>query len=165
MRIVVTADTHMPSKGKQLPTRLTRELTKADLIIHAGDWKTTDVYEALCEYGEVIGVYGNVDDEAVKKQLQAKETFSINGYNIGVVHGHGEKKTTEKRAIEAFDGENMDVIIFGHSHIPLVRYVKKQLLINPGSPTDKRSLPHYSFAILDIDEDIHADLMFFRDKT
>ncbi|MFD2761606.1 metallophosphoesterase family protein [Lentibacillus juripiscarius] len=165
MRIVITADTHMPDKAKQLPERLTNELAKADQIIHAGDWKTMDVYEELSQYGKVTGVYGNVDDTALQEHLNARETITINGYKIGVVHGHGKKKTTEKRAIEAFTGESADIIVFGHSHIPLVRYFKKQLLINPGSPTDKRTLPYYSFAILDIGEELHADLIFFRDKS
>ncbi|MFD1361836.1 metallophosphoesterase family protein [Lentibacillus salinarum] len=45
MKIVVTADTHLKEAGK-LPARLTSELQSADFIIHAGDWKTADVYTA-----------------------------------------------------------------------------------------------------------------------
>ncbi len=82
MRIVITADTHMPDKAKQLPERLTNELAKADQIIHAGDWKTMDVYEELSQYGKVTGVYGNVDDTALQEHLNARETITINGYKL-----------------------------------------------------------------------------------
>ncbi|GGB59241.1 YfcE family phosphodiesterase [Virgibacillus dakarensis] len=164
MRIIVMADTHMPSKGKQLPKRLTKELKTADLIIHAGDWNSIEVFQTLTDFGSVKGVYGNVDTKDITDKFPSKEIVNVKGYRIGVIHGHGEKMTTEKRALEAFAGNDVDVIIFGHSHIPLLRYFKKVLLLNPGSPTDKRTLPHYSFAILEIDEEIRADMIFFTDK-
>ncbi|GAB3043884.1 metallophosphoesterase family protein [Virgibacillus ainsalahensis] len=162
MRIIIMADTHMPYKAKELPTRLIQELKTADMIIHAGDWNSMDVYNALAKYGPVKGVYGNVDGAGITKNFSSKELVTINGFRIGIVHGHGEKKTTETRAFEAFADEKVDVIIFGHSHIPLLRYFKKVLLLNPGSPTDKRTQPYYSFAILEIDEEIHAEFVFFQ---
>lgn len=164
MKIIVIADTHMSKKRNQLPSRLVKELKMAALIIHAGDWKSMEVYKMLSEYGEVKGVYGNVDGEDIKEKFSSQEILDLEGYKIGIVHGHGEKKTTEKRAIETFDGEETDVIIFGHSHIPMMRYFKKTLLFNPGSPTYKRKLPHYSFGILDIGEEIRAEIVFFNDK-
>ncbi|QKY68389.1 metallophosphoesterase [Lentibacillus sp. CBA3610] len=164
MKIVVTADTHLKEAGK-LPSRLITELQSADVIVHAGDWKSYDVYEELSRYGDVIGVYGNIDGDDIREHLPAKQVFEIKGFRIGVIHGHGDKKTTEKRALEAFADDQPDVIIFGHSHIPLIRYFKKQLLLNPGSPTDKRTLPYYSFAILEITGEIHAELIFFDDKN
>ena len=54
---------------------------------------------------------------------------------------------------EAFKDEELDIIIFGHSHMPVVRYVGRTLLINPGSPTDKRRLPRFSFAQLRIEKE------------
>lgn len=165
MKIVVTADTHMPDTGKQLPSRLKQELETTDLIIHAGDWNSMEVYHMLKEYAEVKGVYGNVDREDIKEQFPAKEMLEVHGHKTGIIHGHGDKKTTEKRALEAFEGEEVDIIIFGHSHIPILRYFKKKLLLNPGSPTDKRTLPYYSFAILTVGEEIRAEHVFFSDKS
>ncbi|MBY7142673.1 metallophosphoesterase family protein [Virgibacillus sp. NKC19-3] len=165
MNIVVTADTHMPDKGKQLPSRLIKELKKTDLIIHAGDWNSMEVYHMLRTYGEVKGVYGNVDREDIKDRFPAQEILEVHGHKIGIVHGHGDKKTTEKRVLEAFEGEEVDIIIFGHSHIPLLRYFKKKLLLNPGSPMDKRTHPYYSFVILTVGEEIRAEHVFFKDKN
>ncbi|MFP3472622.1 metallophosphoesterase family protein, partial [Micrococcus sp. SIMBA_144] len=70
-------------------------------------------------------------------------------------------KTTEKRALEAFEGEDVDVIIFGHSHIPFSRFMKGILLFNPGSPTDKRKLPYYSHGVLTIEETWKIEHVFY----
>ena len=136
----------------------------ADLIVHAGDWKSMDVYRTLSNFAEVKGVYGNVDPGDVKENFPSQQIVEVSGHRIGIVHGHGEKKTTEKRALEAFELEEVDVVIFGHSHIPMVRYFKNILLMNPGSPTDKRKLPYYSYGILEIGEIVRAEIIFFSDK-
>lgn len=162
MRVVVLSDTHMPKKAKVLPRRLLVELDQADAIIHAGDWQMTEVYEMLKAYAPVYGVYGNVDDQSIREFFPIKQTFTIEGHKIGLIHGHGEKKTTEKRVIEAFEDEEVSIIIFGHSHLPLLRYYKKRLLFNPGSVTDKRKLPYYSFGILTLDDEIQAEHIFFE---
>jgi uncharacterized protein len=161
MKIVITADTHIPKK-KQLPYKLLQEFERADLIIHAGDWSSVEVYHTLSSFAEVKGVYGNIDSDEVRGILPEKEIIEIKGYRIGIVHGHGEKKTTENRALEAFEGETLDIIVFGHSHIPMIKYYKKTLLINPGSPTDKRALPYYSYVNLSLHEGIKTEIIYFR---
>lgn len=163
MKIIVLSDTHIPKKARQLPSRLVKELETADRIIHAGDWQTLAVYEELKQYAPVDGVYGNVDGEEIKQVMPDKKIMTISGFKIGIVHGHGEKKTTEKRALEAFE-EFLDCIIFGHSHIPYVKYAKKTLLFNPGSATDKRKSPFYSFGILTIDDELRTQHIFYSDK-
>lgn len=165
MKIIVTGDTHIPGRGHALPARLMKECETADLILHTGDWKSAEVVQMFSGYAEVKGVYGNVDGEDIKELFPSQQIIEAGKAKIGLVHGHGEKKTTEKRAMEAFEGVPLDVVVFGHSHIPMLRYMNKTLLLNPGSPTDKRKLPHYSFAVLHIEEEIRAELIFFDDKT
>ncbi|GAA0492939.1 metallophosphoesterase family protein [Salinibacillus aidingensis] len=162
MKIIVTGDTHISGKNKPLPHRLLTACEEADLIIHTGDWKSPEIYQTLREYAEVKGVYGNVDGEEITDQFPIKDRLDVKGYKIGIVHGHGEKKTTEKRAIEAFQEDMPDILIFGHSHIPLIRYFKKTLLMNPGSPTDKRKLPFYSFGVLEIGEELRTEIVYFK---
>ncbi|MCD5323104.1 MULTISPECIES: metallophosphoesterase family protein [Pontibacillus] len=149
MRIIVVSDTHMPKKGNAFPESIKEELSNSDLIIHAGDWSSLEVYDQLASYGKVQGVQGNIEEEEVRDRLPEKLVLELDGYKIGVVHGHGDKKTTEKRVVEAFEGEEVDLIIFGHSHLPLTRWVKKTLLFNPGSLMDKRKLPYTSYGIID----------------
>src|SRR5699024_3515169 len=164
MKVVILSDTHMPKREKKLPPRLIQELKTANLIIHAGDWNSMEVYNMLRKYGPVKGVYGNADNEEMTTNFPAKELLTINGFQIGIVHGHGEKKTTERRAFDAFVEEKVDAIIFGHSHIPFLRYFKKVLLLNPGSRTDKRTQPYYSFAMMEIDEEIRVEFVFFKNN-
>src|SRR5699024_5863136 len=162
LNIVVTADTHLPSKTRELPAELLQACETADLIIHAGDWRELSVYEELAAYAKVVGVHGNVDSPEVKDRFPKSEMVEAGGFRIGITHGHGEKKTTEKRALDAFAGEQVDVIIFGHSHIPLIRYAGDIMLMNPGSPTYKRKLPFYSFGILEIEKCIRASIIYFE---
>ncbi|WP_409299024.1 metallophosphoesterase family protein [Peribacillus sp. SCS-26] len=163
MKIVVLSDTHMPRKGRVLPDQLKTELGNCELIIHGGDWKTLDVYEELSAYGEVRGVHGNVDGEDIKKLFPEKIIVESGGVRIGVTHGHGKGLTTERRARAAFVDEEVHAVIFGHSHIPLLKKEGGILIFNPGSPTDKRRQPRYSFGILTIEEGtVSARHVFFE---
>jgi uncharacterized protein len=161
MKIIVLSDTHMPKRAKSLPNRLLEELKDADLIIHAGDWQTIDVYNQLTGFAKVEGVYGNVDDENIKEMFLEKRTVEVNGFKIGITHGHGTGKTTEKRAILKFTGEKVDCIVFGHSHIPINKNNDGILLFNPGSPMDKRRQEKYSFGVITIGDSLVAEHIYF----
>lgn len=161
MKVVILSDTHLPKRGTQLPERLLQELKSADQIIHAGDWSTIEVYEELVTYAPVFGVCGNVEDAKIFEELPDKQVVELNGYMIGIIHGHGNGKTTDRRAYDAFVDDDVEIIIFGHSHIPMLRYFKKKLLINPGSPTDKRTNPYYSFVIMNLEEEFSVKHVFF----
>jgi putative phosphoesterase len=150
----------MPKKGTLLPKRFLEELKRADHIIHAGDWSTLEVHKKLADYAPVTGVHGNVDDEQVREEMSEKKVITLNGFRIGIVHGHGSGKTTDRRAFDAFADVSVDIIIFGHSHIPLLRYFKKRLLINPGSLMDKRTNPYRSFAVMELGEAIEVRHIF-----
>ncbi|OCA90806.1 YfcE family phosphodiesterase [Bacillus sp. FJAT-27225] len=165
MKIVVISDTHIPKRSKQLPDELLEEASSADLIIHAGDWQTAQVLEELSTFAKVEGVVGNVDGPELTALLPFKKVIEANGYRIGIVHGHGKGKTTEKRAIDAFCEEEVDCIVFGHSHIPVLRYEQDILLFNPGSPTDKRRQKYFSFGIIHAGESLVARHIFFSAKA
>jgi len=162
MKIIVLSDTHMPKKAKALPPRLLEELKGADLIIHAGDWQTVDVYNHLKTFAKVEGVFGNVDGEDIKEMFPEKRIVEAGNYKIGITHGHGTRKTTEKRAVQKFADEKVDCIIFGHSHIPIKKYDQGILLFNPGSPTDKRRQEKFSFGVINIGESLEAEHIFFQ---
>jgi uncharacterized protein len=164
MKIVVLSDTHLPKRNRGLPPRLLEELQDVDLIIHAGDWQTIDVYHQLQTYGRVEGVYGNVDNDDVTRLLPSKKIVEAGGFRIGITHGHGKGKTTEKRAIAAFEGEKVDCIIFGHSHIPVKRYEDNLLIFNPGSPTDKRRQKFFSFGVISLSDKITAEHIYFLEE-
>ncbi|MCJ8009330.1 metallophosphoesterase family protein [Lederbergia wuyishanensis] len=165
MKIVIIADTHMPKMAKKLPTRLVDELKNTDLILHAGDWQTLNLHEELMQYAPVEGVAGNIDSEDLQNFFGKKKIIKIGSYTIGLTHGDGKGKTTEKRALEMFKDEQIDLLIFGHSHIPIMKKVGNVTIFNPGSPTDKRRQKHYSFGVLSITKNIALDHIFFDDKS
>lgn len=161
MKVIILGDTHIPKRAKELPPGLIQELIEANLIIHTGDWQSNAVYEQIAKYGEVVGVYGNVDEDVIKEKLPKKLIIELKGFKFGVIHGDGIGKTTEKRVIEAFKDEDVDCIIFGHSHIPIFKKVGNTCLFNPGSPTDKRKLSQYSYGILTIDSGFKLNHVYF----
>jgi putative phosphoesterase len=166
MKVVILSDTHIPKRAKQLPEALKKGLQEAGLILHAGDWQTPDVYEVLRKYAPVEGVAGNVDGEEIISLFGRKKIVAVENIRIGLVHGDGVHKTTEKRVYEAFAEENVDVIVFGHSHIPLMKELGGRILFNPGSPTDKRRQPQYSYGVLTVTgEDMRLEHIYFDDKN
>lgn len=168
MKIVVVSDTHMPRMNKKLPDRLLRELGNTDAIIHAGDWTKLSVYEELAAYAPTYGVAGNNDGEDIVRKFGKRKRLELEGIRIGVVHGHGTGKrtATELQAIETFSGVSLDALVYGHSHIPVLRRIGKMLVFNPGSPTDKRRQPLYSFGIFKITDGVlTAKHVYYADKT
>jgi putative phosphoesterase len=166
MNIVVLSDTHMPRKAKGLPLELVRSLEKADQILHLGDWQTLEVYNELNIYAPVEDVAGNVDGEDIIERFGYKKTLTFKGYTFGIIHGHqGKGRTTEDRAVNAFAKEDIDVILFGHSHIPLLKKEDSYVLFNPGSPTDKRRQRMYSFGIIEISDRLNIQHIFYLDKA
>jgi uncharacterized protein len=162
MKIAVLSDTHMPKRARLLPQQLLDGIKGVDLILHAGDWTSLEIYEELLKVAPVEGVFGNVDPIEVKEFFPDKKIIALHGYKIGLVHGHsGKRKTTPDRAIEAFQNDHVDLIIFGHSHIPIKKQVENTLLFNPGSPTDKRFQRQFSYGIIELGQSITADHYFF----
>ncbi|KZE39859.1 phosphodiesterase [Bhargavaea cecembensis] len=149
MKIVILGDTHMPRMAKALPPRLIAELETADGIIHTGDWQTLEVLHELKRFAPVDGVYGNADSPEIRELFGREKRFIFDGIAVSLVHGDGKGKTTPLRALETFREEQPDIILFGHSHIPYHERHDGIVLFNPGSPTDKRRQPEFSFGILE----------------
>ncbi|WP_025026585.1 metallophosphoesterase family protein [Caldalkalibacillus mannanilyticus] len=164
MLIGVTSDTHIPTRAIHLPSKLVKGLRGVDLIIHAGDWDHIQVYDQLKQLAPVKGVYGSNDDESIRKHFDKKIILSLGDYNIGVIHGDGGKrKDTIERCIQSFATERVDMIIFGHTHLPYYARHAHTLLFNPGSPTNKKKgQKNYSFGMIELGPKIAAKHIFFK---
>ncbi len=161
VKIGVLADTHIPSKAKELPEFLIDKFKDVDHIIHAGDIVSLDVIRQLETLAPVTAVAGNVDPPELKKLLGENKTVSFGRFCIGVFHGHGSKGNTLERAISCFKDRSIDCIIFGHSHMPYCAYHDQVLLFNPGSPTNKRRNKQYSFGIIECGYTLKAQHVYF----
>lgn len=146
MRIGVLSDTHIPSRARELPPEVLSGLDGVDLIIHAGDLVHSNVLSRLARIAPVHAVCGNMDPPPLRRILPRRQVVEAQGWRIGVVHGDGSSGSTLTRALRSF--KDVDCIVFGHSHRAVCVRQEGLLLLNPGSPTDKRMSPQYSYAIL-----------------
>jgi uncharacterized protein len=143
--LVLTSDTHIPHRSRDLPHSLWAAIDAADVVVHAGDWvdiSLLDQFERRCR--RLVAVYGNNDHGPFRTRLPEVARAEIGGVRIAVVHETGDKKGREKRCAARFP--DADVLVFGHSHIPWDTTAPSGLrLLNPGSPTDRRRQPHGTF--------------------
>jgi putative phosphoesterase len=151
MRLAVLTDTHVGSIN-ELPGPMVKELADVDLIVHAGDFTETAVMEGLRTLKEVKAVCGNMDSRAIKMALPRKDLFVAAGKRIGIIHGWGTPFGITGRVRGEFD--DVDVIIFGHSHASCNEHLKGALMFNPGRCRD-------SYGLLTIAEDIKAEIVRF----
>ncbi len=153
---VVLADTHIPRRAKSLPEGLVPYLNKADLVLHAGDLMDPALLHELAAYAPVWAVHGNLDprDADLPETLE----FEFGGARIAMIHDSGRREGRRKRLGRRFPDAR--VVVFGHSHIPLLEDEDGLLLLNPGSPTDKRRQPEYTFALLRVEEgSVRAEIL------
>lgn len=165
MRIGVISDTHMPHRSKQLPAKLTEGLRGVDLILHLGDWTDLSVLDMLTKLAPVNGIAGNNDGYEIQTRFGRRKLLELDGFRIGMIHGDGGSTTTERRAFDSFRETRPDIVLFGHSHKPYLQTVDGIVLFNPGSPTDKRAQPKFSYGILELDGTIKASHHYFADKS
>jgi putative phosphoesterase len=151
--VAVVSDSHLPRFGRRLPAALIEVLTAAApaLILHLGDHTDGTAVEELAAIAPVEAVAGNNDPPELVARFGVTREVAVGRVRVGLTHGHlGRGRTTPDRALATFTGREVDVVAFGHSHIPLVEWRGDVLLVNPGSPTDRRRQPRPTIALLDV---------------
>jgi putative phosphoesterase len=144
--LLLLADTHVPRRAKDLPGEVWERVTSADVVFHAGDWVDVSLLDALSARARrVVGVYGNNDGPLLRGRLPEVARVELEGVRFAVVHETGAAAGREARC-EAAYGDDTDVLVFGHSHIPWDTTTPGGLrLLNPGSPTDRRRQPFCTY--------------------
>jgi len=149
MRIGVLSDTHI-HLAEEIHPEILKVFPEMDLIVHAGDFVGSAVFEGLRRLGEVKAVHGNVDSMKLRGLLPDKELLVVGGKKIGITHGWGGPEGIEQRVRALF--EDVDIIIYGHSHRARVEKIGNILFFNPG--------PGYqSFGILTIERDVQGEIV------
>ena len=140
MKIAVISDTHMPRGARALPAGCIERLRATDLILHGGDVVGAPFLEELLALGPPVeAVYGNMDEPALKALLPKDRIVEAGEVRIGMVHIPGPRAGREARLLARFPG--CDAIVYGHTHIPEVERHGGIWILNPGSPTERRSAP------------------------
>lgn len=149
MKIVVVADSHAPRRWKGAPPELVAELADADLVLHAGDVCVPGVLDELAAHAPVRVVLGNNDSPEVRAWGAPDEVFlEAHGVRIAMLHDAGAKAGRGRRMRRRFP--DADVVVFGHSHIPLDEVQDGVHLFNPGSISDPRRQPLPSYGVLEV---------------
>jgi putative phosphoesterase len=154
MRIAVLADTHT-NKLEYLPRKITDAISTVDMIIHAGDFTDIQLLEELKQLTEVKAVHGNMDSRQLKSVLPAKEIVETKDRRIGITHGSGAPWGIEGRVRKVFESDQIDIIVYGHSHRSQNRVINDILFFNPGKAED-------SFGIITIDGEAKGEIISSR---
>ena len=129
------SDTHVPVRAKCIPKSVLNIFNNVDFIIHAGDLVQLQVLDELEQFAPVLAVHGNMDGPNVSGALPKMNSLKIFDWKIGVIHdAHATRGMRKMREITKLNGFN--VLVYGHTHTPSIRWEGKTLYINPGSPTN-----------------------------
>jgi uncharacterized protein len=145
VKLLLITDTHVPTRARDLPSRVWDEVGRADVVLHAGDWVDVALLDALEERAaRLIGCWGNNDGPDLRARLPEKAEATLGGLRFTVVHETGASAGRDERMARRY--RDTDVLVFGHSHIPWDSTSSRGLrLLNPGSPTDRRRQPFCTY--------------------
>ena len=148
MLVGVISDTHIPSRASAIPPGVFEVFRGVEAILHAGDVSIRAVLDELRALAPVHAVAGNVDDGDLTATLPAELRLELEGISIGMLHDSGPSAGRRQRLGERFLG--CRVVVFGHSHKPVIEDVDGLLLLNPGSACDPRRANVPTVALLEL---------------
>lgn len=140
MRIGIVADTHGVLRPEVLAA-----FADVDHILHGGDVGSPAVLDGLSRTAPVTAVRGNVDTAL---RLPEVVRLELAGADVVVVHGHQVGSPTPERIAAAYP--DADLVVFGHSHRPVIRFVGSVLAVNPGSAGRRRFRNPVTVAIAEL---------------
>ena len=161
MNLLLLADSHVPSRARDLPPQVWEAVDEVDLVVHAGDWVVPELLDRLeSRAASLLAVWGNNDGPQLRRRLPEVARRTVEGVRIGVVHETGASRGREVRMRAAYP--DVDLLVFGHSHIPWDTSEEGLRLLNPGSPTDRRRQPHCTYMTLTVEAGRVRDVVLHR---
>ncbi len=159
--VLLMTDTHLPKRAKDLPVPLWEAVERADLVVHAGDWVDAPTLDALeARSARLLACWGNNDGPELRARLPEVARATIEGVRIAVVHETGGRERREERMRATYP--DVDLLVFGHSHIPWDTAHDGLRLLNPGSPTDRRRQPDFTWMTLRLEDGGVHDVRLHR---
>jgi len=148
MRLGVISDTH-----GMLRPQVFEVFREVDHILHGGDIGTWDLIVELQALAPVTAVYGNTDGFDIRSRVPQVAEIELDGFPIVVTHGDQFGSPNPTKLHDAFP--QADIIIFGHSHRPLLELVDKTVTVmNPGGAGAPRFGIPPSVGILELEPGI-----------
>jgi len=156
VKIGVISDTHLNGLSSGLKKIIEQHFGDTDMILHAGDIVEIDVLKAFSGRN-LKAVCGNMDSSEIKRTLPPKRVIKVDRFRIGLIHGHGGYGGIEKKIREEF--EDVDCIVFGHTHAPENRIIDGVLFFNPGALVKKYQGGEGSLGILELNDTIRGRII------
>lgn len=144
MKIGIISDTH-----SLLRPEVFDAFEGVEYILHAGDVGDPGILIELEAIAPVTAVWGNVDGGELRGTLPEVAEVELGGAKVVVIHGH--QFGTPKPELVTAEYPHADLVVFGHSHQPVIREVRGTLAINPGSAGRARFSQPVTVAIAEID--------------
>ena len=159
MKIGIISDTH----GLLRP-EVFEHFADVDQILHAGDIGPADLLVELEALAPVTAVWGNTDGGEIRSRVAEVARVQLAGVSAVVVHGQQFGSPTPERVAAAYPDARL--VVFGHSHKPVIRQVGATLAVNPGSAGPIRFGVAPSLAIAEIrDGTCSANLITLNPKA
>ena len=130
VKIGVISDTHLDRVSDEFKNVMEKIFHDADMIIHSGDMTSRTVYDYLSNW-DLRAVRGNMDDFDLRDILPEKRVEEIGGKRIGIIHGRGLPYGLSNLVFKEF--QHVDIIVFGHSHVPFRKRKGNVEMFNPGA--------------------------------
>ncbi len=156
MKIGVLSDTHLAALTEEFLEIIERHFSEVDIILHAGDYVDESIVDYLTAK-DFIGVVGNMDSHEIARRLPGKKVLNIAGFKIGLIHGWGAPTGIEEKVREAF--EEVDCIVYGHTHSAQNMQVGNTIFFNPGSPMGSLHSRSGTIGHLHLDESIRGEII------
>ncbi|MHC1611338.1 MAG: metallophosphoesterase family protein [Candidatus Methanospirareceae archaeon] len=159
MMAVVLSDTHAKDLA-DLPDKILEDVKRADLIIHLGDYTSKIFLDQLRELGDFRGVHGNMDPNEIKRELPDKAVFEVMGFRIGMTHpSEGGSPIGLRERVKSKLGEDLDLIIYGHTHKPANERDSRSIYFNPGSATGAFPARYRTYGLLKINDGLEVEIL------
>lgn len=160
MKVLIVSDSH--GKNTQLDWVLKR-VSPIDMLIHLGDLEGSEDYiEAIAEWPYEL-VSGNND---YFTDIEREKMIKIGFYQVLLTHGHRQQVYSGTDTIKKWAKEKgADIVMFGHTHMPLLEIEEDITVLNPGSiskPRQEGHIPTYMIMELDREGKVHFTLNYVK---
>jgi putative phosphoesterase len=145
MKIGIISDTH----GLLRP-QVFDVFEGVEHILHAGDVGDPDILTELAAIAPVTAVWGNVDGMPLRARVPEVARLELGGVRTVVLHGMQLGSPTPQKAAAAHPDAGL--VVFGHSHRPLIQQAGPTLAVNPGSAGPRRFKDPVTVAIAEIED-------------
>lgn len=162
MKILIVSDTHGKNENY---LSVIQKVSPIDLLIHLGDLQGSEDYIESVTPCRMEMVSGNND---IFSGIPKEKIIRIGKYTVLLTHGHRYGVyygTSDLEDVAA--REKADIVMFGHTHVPMIDLSDSVWLINPGSlslPRQQGRVPTFIIMEIDAEGNAHFTLNYVKEN-